>query len=263
MSPTPPALSGPSPSPSGAATSGATVPTPGPIVPNANARLRVANVFVLNGQPRPVDVFAGFEAVPGQAPLVTVPFGGVSGYVGVNAEDGAVLVPQGQRSPDNPINVSVTPSDGEQDTFVIAGNLTVGQTAVRAIAIRETVPGEQGDPFPTGSPGEAVVQVFAGAVMGLTADADAATFYYGTPDGACLTGLDGTRGVAFGGDASMAFVAPAPSFQLVAWSDACGGTVVAGPVAIDASGGQVLVVPYGTGLTALTMLAIPIPRVVN
>lgn len=77
----------------------------------------------------------------------------------------------------------------------------------------------------------------------------------------CLTDFEGRSDTGFGGNIDTPFLAPATTFQLVAWPDGCDGTVGFGPVNVDMSGGRVLILPYGKTIGTLTMLALAIPHV--
>lgn len=232
----------------------------GPAAGGPTARIRVVNVYAVPGSSAAILMFAGSKAGAESEAILTVPYGVISDYLSVPVETGLTIIAQNQLGKADARPMYSYPTAGEQETIAISGPLDATSPGFDAHTVTETIGGHDGRPFPTASPGQAVIDIWPAALLPFESHQGDSSFYYGSGKD-CLTRVNGAPGMGFGGNVDNAFVAPASSFQLVAWSGGCGSTVRIGPSPVDASSGRLFVIPYGPSFDRLSFFVVPIPAV--
>lgn len=223
-------------------------------------RIRIVSLYEIGGQGKSVGLYRGSRPAAGAPPLATVEFGKVSPYVDLPVNAEYVLIPDGDLGDPNGVAAGLYRSEAQQASVVLTGSASQGSfKAYEAYTVIEKGPTSGNDSFPSASPGQAIVRIDPAALQAFPAGT-ADSFYYGPPDAGCLHQRDGTEErFGFGGNVPSDFLAPSPSFQLVAKKGGCADKAAFGPVTVDASTGRVLVFPYGTSPDKITMFVLPVP----
>jgi hypothetical protein len=101
--------------------------------------------------------------------------------------------------------------------------------------------------------------LFPGALLSI---ADVVAGFLVTPDGACAEAVDADeQDSGVGGDIPAFYVVDPGSVDLGLTDGGCTTAPIIGPETVDATaGGRVALIPYGTSLTDLNLLVVPVDR---
>lgn len=246
----------------------ATTPAPG----GGMAMLRLVNLYALDASPPALDVYFGYDAGSGRTLVSGLAFGADTGYLPVTIPSARGLALTAYRQgrtavADRLAFLSPQMRPGDVQTLVVeATGASVGGVAFFEVV---TTPGQVAATLLPA--GKALLLMSTHSMEKVLGLQGGPRFGIGHPGGACLSpyelsdlsvndGAASTYAVDPGRLQLAVFPEPPPGPPgEAAPSPDCRGKPLAGPVTIDlAAGGRTLVLVYGTSLTDVRLLVLPL-----
>lgn len=254
---------------------GSFLPVGGPAMRPSGAKFRVLNAYApLNGDPGPVDVYAGFSVDAADKPLVTVPYGEISDWFdpGVMDEQGdanVLFYPAGKKEDDDQImSKSETLKGTERVTAFLSSGSSVMDSGARFGQVEMIFENATTFPLDTPAPGKAVLIVDAIGLDNTLSEKD--RFWFASTGTGCLEGVAGSIGngpqpVAPGSRSSLAVEPGSVKVSLHEYPavtdflPACDNASVSGDMPVTlAPGKTTFLFLFSAGKDVLKWLVVPV-----